>query len=351
MKRSLMFLSALLIMATMMPHAAHALENDGSFNLITSPLPINLAAKPGTTLTADIRIKNGGTKPETLKATLMKFTAYGEEGKPGLADREAGDDYFDWVSFSPSVFDAPPNEWITVKMTIALPNTAAFGYYYAAVFSRSSEPTTPKDKQNVIVGSTAVLVLVDAQVPNARREAIIKSFTADKKSYEFLPARFTIKIKNKGNVHLVPLGNIFISRGGKNVATLSINSASGNVLPDSNRIFTADWKDGFPVYVDKEEGGKVLLGKDGKPEASLKWEMSKLPKLRFGRYTAKLLLVYDDGTRDVPLEANVSFWVIPWRIIGGTALALLLVVTGLWSNIRKIYLKLKVWRKKHAKTI
>ncbi|CAN5379813.1 hypothetical protein BH10PAT3_BH10PAT3_3040 [soil metagenome] len=293
----------------------HALENDGSFNLVTSPLPINLAGKPGTTLTTDIRIKNGGTVTEQLKTSLMKFKAYGEEGKPGLADRESGDDYFDWVSFTPNKFEARPNEWINVKMTIKLPADAAFGYYYAAVFSRASEPAKSNDKQNIIVGSTAVLVLVEAQVPNAKRIASIKSFTANKKSYEFLPAKFTIKIKNSGNIHLIPTGNIFISRGGKNVATLSVNRASGNILPDSNRIFTASWNDGFPVYVAQEAGGKAVLDTNGKQVESLRWDISKVSKLKFGHYTAKLLMVYDDGTRDVPLEATLSFWVLPWRVI------------------------------------
>lgn len=292
-----------------------AQTNDGSFNLITSPLPINLAAKPGSILTADIRVKNGSTTTEKLKVSLMKFQAFGEEGKPGLTDREAGDDYFDWVSFSPEEFDAKPNEWVTIKVAIKLPPSAAFGYYYAAVFSRAGEVPKPEAKQSVIVGSTAVLILVDAQVPNAKREVSIGSFSADKKSYEFLPSTLTVKLKNTGNVHVIPTGNIFITRGGKNVATLSVNSASGNILPGSNRIFTTDWREGFPVYQQKEAGGKVLLDDKGKAIEALSWDLSKVSKLRFGRYTARLLMVYDDGTKDVPLEATVSFWVIPWRLI------------------------------------
>lgn len=308
-------LAMLLIALSLAGGRAKAQTSDGSFNLVTSPLPINLSAKPGTTLTTDIRIKNGSVTTEKLKVSLMKFQAYGEEGKPSLADHEAGDDYFDWVSFSPATFDAPHDEWITVKMTIKLPASAAFGYYYAVVFSRASEPAKPKDKQNVIVGSTAVLVLVDAQVPNAKRELNITSFSADRKSYEFLPASFTVKLKNNGNVHVIPSGNIFITRGGKNVATLDVNSAAGNVLPGSNRIFTAAWREGFPVYSQKEAGGKVLLDDKGKPITALSWDLSKVSKLRIGHYNARLLMAYDDGTRDVPLEANLSFWVIPWRLI------------------------------------
>jgi len=322
-----------------------AAEDDGGFNLITSPLPINLTGKPGQTLKADIKVKNGSNHPEKLKVTLMKFSASGEEGKPAIADRGKNDDYFDWVTFSPQTFDAPTNEWITVVMTIKLPPSAAFGYYYAAAFSRASDTTA--QKANTLLGSTAVLALVNAEVQGAKREATIKSFTLSKKTYEFLPANFTIKVRNTGNIHLVPAGNIFISKGGKTVATLKVNSAGGNVLPQTNRIFTSEWEDGFPSYVKKEIGGQVVLDENDKSVSTLKWDFTKISKLRFGHYTAHLFLAYDNGQRDVPMEATLSFWVVPWRILGGLLMLLILTVLGLWSIGRPIIRKI---RRRHEKT-
>lgn len=293
----------------------HAQTPAEGFNIITSPLPINLQTAPETTLKTDIRIKNGSTKTERLKVSLMKFAAYGEEGKPSIAERAPGDDYFDWVTFSPSVFDAPPNEWVTIKMTINVPKTAAFGYYYAAAFSRAGTPKPGTNKENVLVGSTAVLVLVDVKSPNSKRVAGISSFTANKKFYEFLPSTFNIKIRNSGNVHLIPTGNIFITRGGKAVATLDVNKVAGNVLPGSNRIFSTSWNDGFPVYALNEENGKSVLDKNGKQITALHWDFTKASHLKIGHYTAHLVMAYDNGLRDVPLEATVSFWVIPVRVI------------------------------------
>jgi hypothetical protein len=320
----------------------HAQEA-GAFNIVTSPLPISISGKPGSTLSADIRIKNGGSTTEKLKVTLMKFSAYGDEGKPAIADREPGDDYFDWVTFSPSLFDAEPNEWKTIKMTIKLPQTAAFGYYYAAAFSRANE-VKPNGKQNVLLGSTAVLVLVDAKVPNAKRSAEILSFTTNKKAYEFLPVSFGIKVRNNGNVHLVPTGNIIISRGNKEVARLSVNSASGNVLPTSNRIFNVDWGDGFPNYAARTVAGKTVLDKNGKTQTQLQWDINKISHLRFGRYTAHLIMVYDDGTKDVPLEATISFWVIPWRL-----LALLLIILLIPAVIVFLVMQRRIKRLKNVK--
>ena len=65
----------------------------------------------------------------------MKFGAYGDSGKPQILERGPGDDYFDWVKFDRPTFDAPANVWQTIKMTINVPKSAAFGYYYAVVFT------------------------------------------------------------------------------------------------------------------------------------------------------------------------------------------------------------------------
>jgi hypothetical protein len=67
--------------------------------------------------------------------------------------------------------------------------------------------------------------------------------------------------------------------------------------------------------VPKEDNGRVVTGKDGQPARTLKWDLSKIPHLKFGHYTANLLAAYDNGKQDVPLEASVSFWVVPWRLI------------------------------------
>jgi hypothetical protein len=339
-------LIALLILALFTPPLSAASSTEQPFNLITSPLPISLSGPPGSTLTTDIRIKNGSTYPEKLKVTLMKFSAYGEEGKPAIQDRGPGDDYFDWVSFSSQTFDAPPNVWQTVHVTIQLPKTAAFGYYYAAAFSKAEAPAKAGARQNVLLGSTAVLMLVEAKVPNAKRTATVAGFSADKRVYEFLPASFKVRIHNGGNVHLVPTGNIFISRGKKTIATLGVNQARGNVLPNSNRVFTADWQDGFPVYTAKEAGGKVVLDNNNQSVKDLKWDFAKAAKLKFGRYTARLTMAYDNGKQDVPLEAVVSFWVIPWRLLAAGGLIVLFAGIGLWSSGRKTWQKLHKLRRR-----
>jgi hypothetical protein len=318
----------------------------GSLSLVTSPLPINLVTTPGSTTSAQLKIKNGGQQTELLQIGMMKFVAFGDEGKPRLIDREAGDDYFDWVTFSEKEFSLDPGEWKTIIMTINVPDSASFGYYYAVTFSRKNPDVLLGPRATKVVGATSCLVLLEVRVPNAVREIEVLEFSSPQKIYEFLPTKFLIKLKNKGNVHVVPRGNIFISRGSqKEVAILTINEFRGNVLPDSNRIYESEWKDGFPVYELETKDGTTAIDDKGKEVKKLKWDFSQVTKLRWGKYTANMLMVYDDGQRDIPIEAKMSFWVMPWRLIGGGLVVFLLVLTGLWSTIirpiKKIFEKRK----------
>lgn len=314
----------------------------GDLRLTTSPLPINLKTAPGSAVTAQLKVKNDGTKTENIKVSLMKFKADPVTGAPMLLDREPADDFFNWVSFSENTFTLPANEWKTITATFNVPDTASFGYYYAVVFSRADEQVKKEERQTIITGGTATLVLLEAQVPGAKREIQVIEFSADKKMYEFLPAAFTVKLRNTGNVHIAPRGNIFINKGSKSdVAILEINPGQGSILPDSPRTFEEKWADGFPVYRAKTENGSAVLDDQGNQVYELKWDFKDASKLRFGKYTAKMLLVYDDGKRDVPIEGEVSFWVVPWRVMGGLLIVAIFALLGLKSTLQNLWVKIR----------
>jgi hypothetical protein len=341
--KTLPFVLGCLILTLIIP--TPSLAQSGDLNLVTSPLPLSLITEPGSTVSAQLKIKNGGAATETLQMGLMKFSAYGDEGKPRLMDRDKGDDYFDWVKFSEDSFDLAPNEWKTITMDITVPKTATFGYYYAVTFARKNDEIPSGPRSNKVIGATASLVLLEVRVPNAIRDVEVVDFSTPQKFYEFLPVRFNIKLKNKGNVHVAPRGNIFIDGfGKKNLGVLSINDNKGNLLPDSNRVFEADWNDGFPVYQQQADGNVALTDSHGKEVKNLKWDLTQVTKLRWGKFTANMLLVYDDGQRDIPIEGKLEFYVIPWRILGVGSIVLLLVLIGLFSVIKPVLRK--VFKKK-----
>jgi hypothetical protein len=332
------------IVAAMMFVPSGAAQAKGALNLTTSPLPINLVVDPGKTVTTDLRIKSGEPDDVKLKVSLMTFGAYGDTGQPMLKERGPGDDFFDWVSFDKTTFDAPPNVWETIKMKINVPRTASAGYYYAVVFNRVGDDAKQPDKVG-LQGGTAILVLLDAHVPNEKRKLDLVSFEAVHRVFEFLPGTFHIKFHNSGNVHIVPHGNIFIQQGGKTVATIGVNGAAGNVLPNSNRIFETKWQDGWPHFEPVMEDGKEKVVKNNVVQR-LVFSNGELdqngqpvnqgdpPHLRFGRYTAHLFAVYDNGGRDVPIESSLSFWVLPWRVLLVVVLVILLIGFGVYAAAR-----------------
>lgn len=337
-RRWLLAITASFVICSLFPlPKAHAEEG---FSLATSPLPVRLITDPGKTVSTDLRVKNNGLKAERVKIGLMKFGATKDLGQPTLEDRGANDSYFDWVHFSQQTFDAPPNEWVTIKMSITVPPTAALGYYYAVTFSRANSPA-PTGNHTAVVGSTASLILLQVNSPNTRRDIDLIDVSSHRRVYEFLPAELQVKLRNQGNIHLSPTGNIFISRGGKQVAVLDINAAGGNILPHTNRVFTVGWNDGFPHYIDKIVDEKPVYGSDGRPKRTLSWNFSDISKIRFGKYTAHVLVVYTDGQKDIPLEAVLSFWVVPWRIIFGIVTILLLMGFGLWTISRGTWRRLR----------
>ncbi len=317
--------------------ALAATPNSG-INLQISPLPIELSVKPGESISTDLRVRNGGNQTEKLQVRVLKVTE-DDNGLVHFSEPQKTDEWASWISFSRTVIDAPPNDWQTVHMTVNLPKDAAFGYYFAVEYLRASAEL-PQPGQAVARGAVATFILLSADNPNAKREAKVVSFTASHKLYEFLPINFVAKIRSTGNVHVAAHGNVFINKGSKQVGSVEINAAQGNVLPASSRYFSTGWDDGFPHYEAVLKDGQAVLDKKGQPVRSLRWDFSKVNRLRFGHYSAHLFMIYDNGQRDVPIEASLSFWVVPWRILGGLLLIVLLGMAGLWAILRPLVRRL-----------
>jgi hypothetical protein len=283
-------------------------------NLTISPVFLNLVTDPGQDTSSSFRVTNNNNFKEYLEISVKKFVANPTGDSPVIQDADKEDEFVSWVSFSEQEFTVDPNQTKTIRFTINPPEEANLGYYYAFVVQRISA-TRGAGVGPAIAGSTALPVLMEVKSPNAKREVQIVDFKTDKLFYEYLPTEFRIIVKNTGNVHIAPSGDIFIdSLWNKEVGLVSANKGRGNILPDSQRTYVSAWDDGLIVRVPKQENG-VSVQDNGKTIYETKFDIEKpISKFRFGRYTANLILVYDNGERDIPLEAQVSFWVIPWRL-------------------------------------
>lgn len=52
-------------------------------------------------------------------------------------------------------------------------------------------------------------------------------------------------------------------------------------------------------------------------------------------------MIYSDGNREIPVQAEVSFWVIPWTLIIVGLIILLVLGFGLYAIFRSVYTRIK----------
>ena len=305
--------------------------------ITTSPVSTTLSASPGSTVTTTLQLQNNDSKSVNIAVKLEKFKAEGENGQAQIYAPQTDDPSISWVHFSESSFVAEPGVWKQIKMTVDVPKSAAFGYYYAVVFSPVTGPASIPGI-NTFRGANAILVLLNVHTPGESSKLEIASFSASQHIYQYLPVDFTVKVHNPGDIYTAPRGDIYISRSenGPAIDNIELNKGQGNVLPGTNRNFQVSWDDGFPVYQVKRVNGQVVSDKSGRPVEQLVWDFTHLNRLRFGQYYARVVMVYSDGGRDIPVQGVVSFWVIPWVILLVLLVVLLLIGLGLWTVVRMV---------------
>ncbi len=341
-------LSALIVLSTFMSTQASA----ASISLTTSPVSEVISAKPGTTTSTVLHVENNGPEPIPMKIKLFTFGAEGTSGKPALEQPTSADTFLNWASFSPNAFMAQVNVPIAVTMTLNIPKTANLGYNIGVAFEPVTVTTLTSPGAS-INGTNVILVLLNTNSSNEKPSIRLSSFTATRKLYEYLPATFSVNVHNNGNIFIAPGGDIFISKNknfspGSIIDTIPVNTAQGNVLPGTNRIFQVQWADGFPVNIAKDIKG-VPVVKNNQPVYQLNWNFTHANKFRVGEYYAKLILSYSNGIRQVPISAIVSFWIMPWKIILLGLLLFVLMSIGLMVTVNYFIHRLRRIRGKTAK--
>ncbi len=310
------------------------------FNLQVTPSPLVTSVKPGVKTQLDLKIHNGGTGTENLKIEARAFTLSQDSTRVNLLDTTPPD-IANWLSFSQPRFTLQSGQWVTEQVALNVPKDAGFSYSFALVISRQSEPK-PTQGGRLIKGSLAIFTLVNVDRPGATSNLEVTAFSVSKRVYEYLPATFTVHFRNNGNTIAQPYGNIFVQRGATDrlpLGSLNVNETKGYILPGTERTLSASWSDAFPVY-------QTIRAADGSTSQKLVWNWANLSKLRIGRYTAHLVAVYSQAGRDVPIEGNVTFWVIPWKILLVLLTITLLVLFALFMLVRIIIRGVK---RRHAK--
>lgn len=311
--------------------AVAQIPEQSPFSIQVSPSPIIDTIAPGTTKHIELSIRNTSTQPERLKIEARSFTANQDASEVTLGE-DTPPEIGTWITFSQPVFSVRAGEVFIEKISIDVPKEAGFSYAFAFVISRADEK--PAAGASALKGSVAVFTLLNVERDGATRAFELESFRSSRRAYEYVPVQLEISLKNTGNTIAQPYGTVYIQRSKDDpspIDTLPVNPTNGSVLPGDSRTFRVEWDNGFPVYKNTTEASNAKQAKHAV------WDWSQLDKFRIGRYTAKVVVAYNDGQRDVPLESVLEFWIIPWKIIVGILFVVGLIGFGLYAMVSKIW--------------
>jgi hypothetical protein len=258
-----------------------------SFTLTITPPLFQMTASPGQAWSSDIKVVNNNPYDITVYASVMNFLAQGEGGAGRFIpandtkDVPGGYTLASWLEVSKAPIFIRAEQSISVPFTLRVPKNAEPGGHYGAILI-GTEPPPKTGGSSVRVSSQLTSLFLVRVSGDVSEIGDIRSFSTEKALYQEPKASFALRFENKGNVHLLPQGNITIyNMWGKERGRILINQEAdfGNVLPKSIRKFTFEWA-GEQNFFD------------------------------VGRYKAIATLAFGDKEKKTVYRA-VNFWVIP----------------------------------------
>lgn len=306
-----------IVAATPAVHAQSASTGSGQALEIGPPV-INLSADPGTTVKATISLRDVSSTSLFVTSAFNDFVASGEDGTPKILLEDGETSAYsmkEWVA-PISTLTLKPREIKNLTLTINVPANASPGGYYGVVRFTG----TPPELEGAGVSLAASLgSLILLKVNGDAKEALgIEEFFVSSNNtrgtlsnntrgtlFEAAPLTFTERLKNTGNIQEQPSGLVTIKdMFGTVVATLPINQPPRDVLPDSIRKF-------------EQPLDETVIGN----------------KILFGLYHADLSVTY--GSDKQTVTSSISFWVIPYTLIGIIIAGLIVAFFGLRYMIKR----------------
>lgn len=284
-----------------------------STTLSISPSLYDISVEPGQEWRSTLRIINVNDYDLTVYVDVVNFKPQGEGGDgrfvPIPETGAEGVSLAEWIRIEKTPIVIPREQSKEIPVSVLVPFDASPGGHFAAILV-GTRPVVNTPGQAKVQTSQMITSLFFARVAGDIYElGTIREFTSQGTYLSSPEVTFDMRFENKGNVHLQPQGDIRIKNmWGQERGVIPINQASqfGNVLPETIRLFTFNWKG--------------------------EWSISDI-----GRYTAVATLAYGSEERQFA-SAKTTFWVIPYKLLIGIAVVILLfIVTVTW--LVRLYVK------------
>lgn len=270
----------------------------------TAPTSEKLQLDAGETHNGEIVVWN-------LSSTTMKYNVIVAgfeqiQNQPGTAimlseeaEKKALYSAASWVTVSRDSVTLIPNKNEKIYYSIKVPIDATKGEYNVIIAFMSESETQEllgTGALSTLTSGTPILIKIgDEFLENAE----LLKFETDKNWYEFPNINFLTQIKNLGDTHITPIGEIVLTNMfGKEVARIPFNENTQSILRENTGAYESTWDYGKFLTNDKQ--------------------------LVLGKITANLIVTYRSFQPGFhPLNAETTFWVIPWRYI---LIALIIII-------------------------
>lgn len=278
-------------------------------DFVVGPGRTEIEVSPGETVIQEVSVTNRISANRTFQLEVEDITgsADGENAVSLTGDQRGPYSIRDYISFPDDIFKLDLGERARIPVKITVPPDAEPGGYYGSVLvstiqQSAGDVDAPRSPIIARVGSLFFLRVKGEAVTEGKTTSI--SLINDKWWYESGPIELGILYENTGSVHVNPYGELSITNMfGEEVGFVELEPWF--VLPTSLRIREITW--------DRE----FLLG----------------------RYTVKAKI--NRGYEDIIDEVSVSFWVLPWKVIGGVFLVLFVIIFSVRAFFRTFEFKRK----------
>lgn len=196
-----------------------------------------------------------------------------------------------WIELKEESITLIPNKNQKIYYKVTVPEDITKGEYHAIIFLVSEDEEVPSGTvtmNNLGSGIPILIKVGDEFVENAE----LLNFVTDKNFYEKADIFFYTKIKNLGDTHITPSGEIVLENIFKQeIARIPFNENKQSLLRDNIGNYEDRW-----IW-------DSLLGENKRIIA-------------FGPITANLIVTYRTYQPGfAPLTAQAKFWIIPWKLI------------------------------------
>jgi hypothetical protein len=277
-----------------------------SLSIGTAPTSEKLKLSQGQKYNGELVVWNLTNKAITYNIVVKGFRQI--ENQPGtaimLTDTEESKSLYtatDWTKVSISNIELIPNKNEKIYYEINVPKDATKGEYTViiAFISENEEKLTESGATTTLTLGMPILVQIgDEFVENAE----LLKFSTDKNFYEYPTLTFDTRIKNLGDTHITPVGEIVLSNIFKQeIARIPFNANNQSILRDNTGNYETLWNLGTFLTKDKA----IVLGP----------------------IKANLVLTYRTFQPGfAPLTSEITFWILPWKIILIAVIAIIAIV-------------------------